>query len=199
MAICWQIRRQNLIPRFLPANQHPSNSAEDGGRTVSGGANFLSPSTKFRELHRHKQSSTSVKNAYIGEDWTGAGAVSVAVPHPQDTAEKAALVRKLSFCHWERINGLFPPHLLVLFLTVCVLPRSPRNIPLLCQPPPPLCRLPGSFLHALQRQVLRGSCAGSKTYLPRCIVRQPQECCPTLPSSPSNLHHTASKQLNGSA
>lgn len=101
---------------------------------MRGGANFLSPSTKFGELYRHKQSSTSVKNAYIGEDWTGAGAVSVAFPHPQDTAEKAALMRELSFCHWERINGLFPPHLLVLFLTVCVLPRSPHNIPLLCQP-----------------------------------------------------------------
>lgn len=166
---------------------------------VRGGANFLSPSTKFGELHRHKQSNTSVKNAYIGEDWTGVGAVSVAFPHPQDTAEKAALMRELSFCHWERINGLFPPHLLVVFLTVCVLPRSPHNIPLLCQPLfPPLCRLPGSFLHALQRQVFP-SCAGSKTYLPQCIVRQPQERRPTLPSSPSNLHHTASKQVNGLA
>lgn len=49
---------------------------------MRGGANFLSPSTKFGELHRHKQSSTSVKNACIGEDWTGVGAVSVASPPP---------------------------------------------------------------------------------------------------------------------
>lgn len=78
-------------------------------------------------------------------------------PSPQDTAEKAALMRELSFCHWERINGLFPPHLLVLFLTVCVLPRSPRNIPLLCQPLTPPTPLSAAYpAHFCMR--CRGKC-----------------------------------------
>lgn len=59
------------------------------------------------------------------------------------------------------------------FLTVCVLPRSPRSIPLWCQPLfSPLCLLPRSCLHVLRSQVFP-SCGGGKTCLPRCIVRRP--------------------------
>lgn len=99
MAICWQIRRQNLIPRFLPANQHTSKSSVqrmEGGR-ARGGANFLCLSPEFAELHRHKQAHTYTQRLA----WSRA--VSVAFSHPEDTTEKT-LFRSES---WNEFTACF--------------------------------------------------------------------------------------------
>lgn len=150
MAICWQIRRQNLIPRFFPANQPTSKSRVqrmEGGR-ARGGANFLCLSPEFVELHRHKQARrhthTQTHTHTERGAWPGVELFLLQFPPLRTQWRK----KTLFWCEsWNEFTACFLHICLSVFfffLTVSILPRSPRSIPLVCQPPPPLPPTPHS-------------------------------------------------------
>lgn len=102
MAICCQIRRQNLIPRFTSqpisaGRRAPGQRMRGGQRRGGERQNFLSLSVDFFSFSGGGTYTNTVAE-YIQEIGLGVGANTVAFSHPEDTLADAVWLQEM-VCH----------------------------------------------------------------------------------------------------
>lgn len=187
MAICWQIRRQNLIPCFPPSQSAPGSEhrAKDAGGE---GQNFLSLSAEFREA-----TYTNTVTHMCAEHIQETGLELLLLHFPSLRIRQLALFgcKSWGFVISNQFSALVSSALACPFLQFASCPEGPRSIPLFYQSgfspsSAPVCvsLLPiPLYMHCR----VCPSCASSGGCLPWYIIREPREHRPTRSHSSHNL------------
>lgn len=199
MAIGWQIRRQNPIPRFslqpISARQWAQGRGwrEDAGGE---GQNFLSPSAEFREAaytNTIAHTQTHMSADYVQE--IGLESELLLLHFPTLRIGQLTLFgcKSWGFVIYNQFSALVSSALACpFFFAVCILPWRPSQHSSVCtiRPVSLFLRLPPllSPCTAEARQVCP-SCASSGSCLPWYIIREPREHRPNTLAELQQLSH----------
>lgn len=172
MAICWQIRRQNLIPRFPPSQSAPGSKhrAEDEERTAGGeGQNFLSLSAEFRKA-TYTNTAAHMCAEYIQE--IGLESELLLLHFPTLRIRQLTLFgcKSWGFVIYNQFSALVSSALACPFLQFVSCPEGPHSIPLLCR----------SILSPLLLSVSASSPSLSSLFPSLRALQRPVKCAPAV-------------------